>query len=77
MESIKEKLIKKISEFDDLDFLSEIYKWLEDESSKEFFLTTDEQKKAIKTAQDSIKKGHGIPSKLADKEIDQWLNDEK
>lgn len=42
--NIKDRLIKKIQEVEDLEILEEIYSWLEDESQQDIYVTSDVQK---------------------------------
>ena len=74
---LKDKLIKKIEEIDDSEILEEIYSWLEDESQKKIYVTSEAQKEAIQEAQEQIKKGETISEKRANREIDKWLKGEE
>ena len=73
--NIKDRLIKKIQEVEDLEILEEIYSWLEDESQQDIYITSDVQKRAIKKGLKQLKDGQTLTEKQANQEIDQWLND--
>ena len=55
--NIKDRLIKKIQEVEDLEILEEIYSWLEDESQQDIYVTSDIQKRAIKKGLKQLKDG--------------------
>ncbi len=71
---IKDKLIKRIQEFENSEILEEIYSWLEDESGLDVYVTSDAQKKAIQEGLDQIKKGETLNEEDANREIDKWLD---
>ena len=73
--NIKDRLIKKIQEVEDLEILEEIYSWLEDESQQDIYVTSDIQKQAIKKGLKQLKDGQTLTEEQANQEIDQWLND--
>jgi len=63
---IKDKLIKRIREFENSEILEEIYSW-----------SSDAQKRAIQDGLDQIKKGETLNEEDANREIDKWLDDGK
>ncbi len=72
--ALKKDIIKKITETNDKNVLADVYKLLQiQEDVEDVYIVTPEQKKAIKAAQNQIKKGLGIPSEQANKEIREWL----
>ena len=73
--NIKDRLIKKIQEVEDLEVLEEIYSWLEDESHQDVYVTSDAQKRAIKKGLKQVENGQTLTEEQANREIDQWLND--
>lgn len=72
--TLKKDIIKKITETNDKNVLADVYKLLQiQEDLEDVYIVTPKQKKAIKAAQNQIKKGLGIPSEQANKEIREWL----
>jgi len=71
---IKDKLIKRIREFENSEILEEIYSWLEDESGLDVYVTSDAKKKAIQEGLDQIKIGETLNEEDANREIDKWLD---
>jgi len=47
---------------------------LEVDIEESVYQTSEEQKKEIETAQIQVSEGQGIPSDVADREIDEWLS---
>lgn len=68
------RLIEKIKLIKDQNVLEEIYKLLAVDFDDSIYLTSEAQKQAVAEARVEIEKGNGTSSKLADNEIDQWLN---
>ena len=56
--ALKKDIIKKITETNDKNVLADVYKLLQiQEDVEDVYIVTPEQKKAIKAAQNQIKKG--------------------
>lgn len=70
----KARLIERINLIKNRDVLDELNRLLDVDIEESIFQTSEEQKKEIETARAQISAGQGIPSNLADKEIDEWLS---
>ena len=74
MVNLKERLIKRIQETYDPDLLKEIYRLLEiDFDDLELYKLSDEQRDAIREAQQQINQGDFLTHEQANKEIEEWL----
>ena len=74
MVNLKERLIKRIQETSDPDLLKEIYRLLEiDFDDLELYKLSDEQRDAIREAQQQINQGDFLTHEQANKEIEEWL----
>ncbi|MCK4921470.1 MAG: hypothetical protein KAS71_10520 [Bacteroidales bacterium] len=70
---IKNNLIKRIKEIDDIQFLEAIKTMLDSKSEKTILLT-DEQKNEILLSQKEVNEGLFIEQRKLDQEINKWLN---
>lgn len=70
----KARLIERINSIKNKNILDELNRLLEMDIEESVYQTSEEQKKAIETARAQISAGQGIPSNIADKEIDEWLS---
>ena len=70
---IKNNLIKRIREIDDLQFLEAI-RTIIDSKSEKTILLTDEQKNEILLSQKEVSEGLFIEQKQLDQEINKWLS---
>lgn len=70
----KAKLIDRINSISDREILDEVNRLLEVDIEESVYQATEEQKKEVETARSQISVGLGIPSDVADKEIDEWLS---
>ena len=70
---IKNNLIKRIKEIDDLQFLEAI-RTIIDSKSEKTILLTDEQKDEILLSQKEVSEGLFIEQKQLDQEINKWLS---
>ena len=75
LEEDKAKLISKINEIDDQSIIDDLMRLLAVNFDDSIYLLSEEQVSNVKEAQEEIKKGKGIDSKQADREIDRWLNE--
>ncbi|MCV9387506.1 hypothetical protein [Reichenbachiella ulvae] len=66
----KTKLIDRINSIDNREILDEVNRLLDVDMEESVYHTSEEQKKEIETAST----GQGIPSDIADKEMDEWLS---
>jgi len=73
--TLKEQLISKIQNMEDVNILKEVYRLLEIESENlESYILTDEQISIINGAREQIKKGQFLTHEEAQNKINQWLN---
>lgn len=70
----KTRLIDRINSINNRDILDEVNRLLEVNIDESVYQTTEEQKKEVETARKQISAEQGIPSDVADKEIDEWLS---
>lgn len=68
------RLIEKIKSIKDQNVIEEVYRLLAVDFDDSIYLTSETQKQSVAEARIEIEKGKGISAKLADDEIDQWLN---
>lgn len=68
------RLIERIKSIKNRDVLDELNRLLEVDIEESVYQTSEEQKKEIEIARAQLSAGHGIPSNLADREIDEWLS---
>lgn len=68
------RLIERINSIKNRDVLDELNRLLEIDIEESVYQTSDEQKKEIEMAREQISSGQGIPSNVAEKEIDEWLS---
>ena len=74
MVDLKEQLIKKIQATTDKDILEEVYRLLEiNFNDDEDYNLTNEQKNAIKEAQEQIKKRDYLTEEQANNQVEEWL----
>lgn len=73
--SLKEKIINQIREMDNEELLKEIGRLLQLEGKAKYILN-DDQLSIVQEAQQQIKGGQYLTDEEADKEIDEWLNEE-
>ncbi|XOV95015.1 MAG: hypothetical protein ACFHWX_09960 [Bacteroidota bacterium] len=71
----REKLISRIRKIDNPDILNEVNRLLNINLDEDVYITTKEQKSAIRKAQEQIKTGEIIDGDSADNEIDKWLEE--
>ncbi|NVJ46879.1 MAG: hypothetical protein HWE21_00400 [Cytophagia bacterium] len=71
----KARLISKINEIKDQSVIDDIMRLLAINFDDSIYVLSDEQRANIMEAQEQIKKGQGIDSEQADREIDQWLSE--
>ncbi|MDW3208369.1 MAG: hypothetical protein R8N23_00780 [Reichenbachiella sp.] len=74
MASIKSKLIDRIKSIEDQNVIDEINRLLEVDIDEVVYHTTEEQKEEIDQARKQIANNEGIPSDIADSEIEEWLS---
>ena len=72
--SLKEKLIKKINETDDLSILVEVSNIFELHEPDTVYQVNNDQKKTIIEAREQIKNKETLSDEQADNETDEWLN---
>lgn len=70
---LKNILVHKIAEIDDISFLKAIKTILDSKTSNEILTLTDAQKKEILASKKEIEKGLFIEHNELDKEIKEWL----
>ena len=70
----RNKLISRINSINNRDILDEVNRLLEVDIEESVYQTSVEQKEEIETARIQLSEGKGIPSDIADKEIDEWLS---
>lgn len=73
-EKYKSQLIDRIKSNNNRDILDKVNRLLEIDIEESVYQTSEEQKKEIETARSQIAKWQGIPSEIADHEIDAWLS---
>lgn len=74
---LKENLINKIRASENSDLLEELYKYFTIQNNiEETFQFNYSQKNDILIAKEQINKGYSIPNDKANKEIDEWLEEE-
>ena len=72
---LKHTLFRKISQINDIEILSEVYKLLENcDNDAEVFILSEDHKLAIEEAKAQIDRGEFLTDQQANEEIDQWLN---
>lgn len=72
---LKNILIHRIAEINDVSFLQAIKTILDSKSESIVMKLTEEQKSEITESKKEIKKGHFIENDILEKEIDLWLNE--
>jgi hypothetical protein len=71
---LKEKLIKQINNIEDESLLVEISELLDFEKDEsDIYYFTDEQKRAIEEAQEGYKRGEFLSNEEADKQVEEWF----
>lgn len=70
----RSRLIDRINSINNKDILDEVNRLLEVDIEETVYQTTAEQKNEIEIARAQISAGEGIPSDVADREIDEWLS---
>ena len=71
---IKEKLINKIKETNDLLLLEEVSALFELQEPESIYEVNDAQKKKIEEAKEQIKNKQTLSDEQANKDTDEWLN---
>ena len=72
---LKHILLRKISQINDFEILSEVYKLLENcDDDAEVYILSEGHKLAIEEAKAQIDRGEFLTDQQANEEIDQWLN---
>lgn len=71
---LKNVLIHKISEIDDISFLKAIKVILDSKTNNEILMLTDQQKKDIMASKKEVESGLIFSEKELDKEIQEWLS---
>lgn len=72
--NLKEKLINKIQETDDMILLNDLSVLFELHEPEAVYELSDNQKKNIEVAQAQIKSGQFLTDDEANKDIEEWLN---
>jgi len=72
---LKNILIHRITEINDITFLKAIKTILDSKSESKELKLTDEQKKEIIESRQEIEKGQYIENDLLEKDIEKWLNE--
>lgn len=70
----RNKLIDRIKSIQDKEVIDELYRLLDIDVNEPVYTTNEGQKEQISIALQQLKDGQGIPEKLANDEIDQWLS---
>ncbi len=73
MATLKERLIEKINKTKDLKTLEEIYRLLDINFDDDIYVLSDEQRAAIKEAEEQIANGQFLTSEQAQKQTEEWL----
>ena len=71
---LKNVLIHKISEIDDISFLKAIKVILDSRTNNEILMLTDQQKEDIMASKKEVESGLIFSEKELDKEIQEWLS---
>mgnify|MGYP006950469099 CR=1 FL=1 len=71
---LKNVLIHKISEIDDISFLKAIKVILDSKTNNEILMLTDQQKEDIMASKKEVESGLIFSEKELDKEIQEWLS---
>jgi len=69
---LKIDLIHRISELKDVAVIEQIKRLLDFELNDEHYITTDEQKQAVFSAQKEIESGEFLTEDEAEKEMQRW-----
>ncbi len=72
---IKNILIQKINEINDVSFLQAIKTIVESKAEKEVLMLTAEQKHAIIASQNDIDNGNFVGQSELDEKVAKWLNE--
>lgn len=72
---LKELLIHRIKEINDIQFLDAIKTILDSKAEKEILLLSPEQKNEIVISQAEVKQGLYINSENLDDEVELWVNE--
>jgi predicted phosphoribosyltransferase len=73
--SLKEKLINKIKETDDLSVLEEVANLFELREPETVYRTNEKQKEDIENARMQVKNQQTLTDEQANKEADEWLDE--
>lgn len=73
MATLKERLIEKINETNDQKTLEEVYRLLDINFDDEVYILSDEQRAAIKEAEEQIRNGQFLTSEQAHRQTEEWL----
>jgi hypothetical protein len=71
---LKNVLIHKISEIDDISFLKAIKVILDSKTNNKILMLTDQQKEDIMASKKEVESGLIFSEKELDKEIQEWLS---
>lgn len=71
---LKELLIDTIRNIEDAELLEDIYQLLCLPESNTVYVFNDEERHAIKEAEEQIRNGDYLTNEEVDKEVDEWLN---
>ncbi|MGV3527889.1 MAG: hypothetical protein ACO1OO_03260 [Flavisolibacter sp.] len=72
--SLKDKLIEKIRNTEDLTLLQEAYYLFELQEAEVIYEVNKEQRSAIEEARKQVKEGQTLSGEQADKEAEEWLD---
>jgi hypothetical protein len=74
-QSLKEKLINKIKETEDLSILQDISNLFKLQEPASIYQINEKQKNSIEEARTQIKNQQTLSNEQANKEADEWLNE--
>lgn len=72
---LKNKLIDRIKEIEDVEFLNEIKAVLDSKSNQKIIALTSDQKNEIRESKKELRKGHFISQSNLDKEVEKWAEE--
>lgn len=76
MIDLKERLIKRIQETSDASVLNEVYRLLElDFDDPEVYQLSNEQRTAVKEAQQQVARGEYLTNEQSNQAVEQWLKE--
>ena len=74
-EELKKLTIEKMSKLNDINIIEQINNLLDFESESGIYTLTDKQIVRVEEAKDEYKKSSIISEKVANQEIEKWLNE--